>query len=51
MRTLPFQFTQQARYPIALPEWLGPMTLYFQDWVFDGNVLEGSQRLEVPIIK
>ncbi|MCR9247435.1 MAG: hypothetical protein NXI31_20585 [bacterium] len=51
LATLPFQFGTQATYTVALPEWLDPMTLYFQDWLFDGNVLEASQRLAVPIVK
>ena len=51
LATLPFQFGQQVTYTIALPEFLDPMTLYFQDWIFDGNTFEGTQRLEVPLVK
>ncbi len=36
---------------VALPEFLGPVTFYFEDWTFDGNAFEGSQRLEVQVVK
>ncbi|MCA8978030.1 MAG: hypothetical protein KDC98_25110 [Planctomycetes bacterium] len=35
----------------ALPEWIGPMTLYFQDVVYDGSYFRGTQGLAVPIVR
>ena len=51
LATLPFQFGETVDYTIALPEFLDPMTLYFQDWMFDGTLFYGTQRLTVPIVK
>ncbi|MCR9243486.1 MAG: hypothetical protein NXI31_00535 [bacterium] len=51
LTTLPFQYGPTATYTIALPEWLDPMTFYFQDWMFDGTLFYGSKRLSVPVVK
>ena len=49
--TLPFVYGISASWPVALPEFLPPLTLHFQDWVFDGAQFVSSQRLSVPLIK
>jgi len=38
-------------FPFALPEFLPPLFLFFQDWLFDGNELRSTQRLTVPIAR
>ncbi len=49
--TMPVQVGAAGQWGFPLPEWLPPLTLYFQDLVFDGSVLRTSQRLEVPVVK
>ncbi len=49
--TMPLHFGSSTNWQLSLPEWLGPMTLYFQDWVLEGTTLTSTQRLEVPLIK
>ncbi len=52
--TMNFQLAPSQGFPrwtFPLPEWLPPLTLYFQDWVFDGTRFESTRRLEVPVIK
>lgn len=50
---LPFGFGPQVRWQLPLPEWLGPMTLHFQGFHFDGALTSVSttQRLSVPLVK
>ncbi len=46
-----FQFGPYVSWNLALPEWLDPMTLHFQDWLLDGSHFYSTQRLSVPIVK
>ena len=48
--TMGIQFGSDPSWSFALPEWLPPITLHFQDWILDG-VLESTQRLSVRIVK
>ncbi|MFO1076111.1 MAG: hypothetical protein U1E73_00130 [Planctomycetota bacterium] len=49
--TMPFMIGSSPSWRFSLPEWLGPMNLYFQDWVLENNQLTSSQRLTVPLTK
>ncbi|MCA8952492.1 MAG: hypothetical protein KDE27_23475 [Planctomycetes bacterium] len=51
LATLPFQYGATVSWEIALPEWLDPMTLCFQDWLFDGQLIRGTRALSVPLAK
>ncbi|MCA8965108.1 MAG: hypothetical protein KDC48_09475, partial [Planctomycetes bacterium] len=46
-----FQLGNAVSWTLALPEWLDPMTLHFQDWTFDGSSFQSTERLSVPIVK
>ncbi|MCA8948558.1 MAG: hypothetical protein KDE27_03605 [Planctomycetes bacterium] len=50
---LPIAFGPTASYAFDLPEWLDPMTLYFQGVHFNaaGNQVQTTQRLTVSIVK
>jgi hypothetical protein len=50
---LGLQVGTDVYWTLALPEFLSPATLYFQDWILDpATVLFAStQRLTVPIVK
>ena len=45
--------SEHVEWQFPLPEFLDPMTIYFQDWHLDANgaLLESTSRLEVPIAK
>lgn len=48
----PAAFGANVSWQLALPEFLGSQTLYFQDWYIDVNgLLYSTERLAVPIIK
>lgn len=49
--TMPLHIGASSQWSFALPEWLGPLTLYFQDWVLEGTTLTSTQRLTVPFVK
>ena len=40
-----------ATWNFALPEWLPPLTLHFQDWILNGTTFTSTERLSVPIVK
>ncbi|MCA8950021.1 MAG: hypothetical protein KDE27_10995 [Planctomycetes bacterium] len=48
---LPVQTGSNPSWSFPLPEWLPALTLHFQDWVLEGNVLRSTQRLSVPFAK
>ncbi len=49
--TMPFGFGSAVDWQMSLPEFLGPMNLYFQDWILDGNFFYSTHRLRVPIVR
>jgi hypothetical protein len=48
---LPIQVGTACWWYFPMPESWPSVTLYFQDWAFDGVEARGSYRMEVPIVK
>lgn len=48
---MPIALGASPSWTLALPEFLSPGTLYFQDWILNGQALESSSRLDLPIVK
>lgn len=50
---LPLAVGTTAEWGFPLPEWLGAMTLHFQDWTYNSstNIMRASARLSVPLAR
>ncbi|MCA8948571.1 MAG: hypothetical protein KDE27_03670 [Planctomycetes bacterium] len=48
---LPFQLGTSASWTFGVPEFLPALTLYFQDWIFDGTEFLSTKRTSVPYVR
>ncbi|MCR9245414.1 MAG: hypothetical protein NXI31_10305 [bacterium] len=51
LAALPYQYGTTGGWQFPLPEWLDPLTLHFQAWLFDGSSFQSTSRLVVSFVR